>query len=86
MEWDLVSFLPEVQDYILPEFKRLEWVGATNVALSPLQSLVTHTMDNSLFYHNIHFAFNTIAIVTSMALFALGCHRCQMIHRERRRL
>lgn len=86
MEWDPVSFMPEVRELILPEFKRLERLGATNVALSTLQSLVTHSMANPPFYHNIHFAFNTIAIVTSMALFALGCHRCQLIQRERRRL
>ena len=86
MEWDPVSFLPGVRDFILPEFKKLERLGATNVALSTLQSLVTNNLDNPPFYHNIHFAFNTIAVITSLSLMALGLHRCQLLRRERRRL
>ena len=86
MDWDPVTFLPEIREFVLPEFKKLERLGATNVALSTLQSLVTNNLDNPPFYHNIHFAFNTVAIATSMALFALGVHRCRLLQKERRRL
>ncbi|NBR25620.1 MAG: hypothetical protein EBU08_17940, partial [Micrococcales bacterium] len=86
MDWDPVTFLPEIREFVLPEFKRLERLGATNVALSTLQSLVTHNLDNPPFYHNIHFVFNTVAIMTSMALLALGLHRCRLLQAERRRL
>jgi len=86
MDWDPVTFLPEVREFVLPEFKKLERLGATNVALSTLQSLVTNNLDNPPFFHNIHFAFNTIAIATSLALLALGLHRCRLLQQERRRL
>jgi hypothetical protein len=85
MDWDPVTFLPELRDKVLPEFKRLERLGATNIALSTLQSLVTASLDNPPFFHDIHFVFNSLAIVTSLALFALGIHRCCLLKKERRR-
>jgi hypothetical protein len=85
MDWDPVTFLPGVREFVLPEFKKLERLGATNVALSTLQSLVTNNMETPPFYHSIHFAFNSLAILTSLALFGLGVHRCRLSQAERKR-
>ncbi len=85
MDWDPVSFLSEYQSIILPEFRKLERLGATSSTLATLQSMAAAQLENPAFFHDIHFGFNVIALLTSLALLILGLHRCAIITRERRR-
>ncbi len=85
MDWDPVSFMPDVRDQIIPEFKKLERLGATNIDLSTLQSLVTNQMDTPPLFHNIHFGFNTVALITSLGILSLGLYRCCVIRKARRK-
>ncbi len=61
MEWDPQTFLPELRDYVIPEFHRLQRYGASKVTLAQLQSNIAHSQDTPAWYHSIHFSGNTIA-------------------------
>jgi len=86
MEWDPVSFLPDTRELLIPEFKKLERLGATTVTLSTLQSIATNRLDETPMLHKIHFGFNAIAVFTAAVLFTLCVHRYHSIHQERIRL
>jgi len=65
MDWDPVNFLPGVREKLLPEIQKLGRMGATMTSLSTLQSMVASRIeDTSSMFHNIHFGFNSITIVT----------------------
>jgi len=69
MEWDPQTFLPELRDYVVPEFHRLQRYGASKVTLAQLQSNIAHSQDTPAWYHSVHFSANTIAIATAI----IGC-------------
>jgi hypothetical protein len=85
MDWDPVSFMPELRDLVIPEFQKLERLGTTSVDLSTLQSLATAQLITPPFLHKIHFGFNTIAAITATALGTLAAYRCYLVRAERRR-
>jgi hypothetical protein len=85
MDWDPISFMPELRDLVIPEFQKLERLGTTSVDLSTLQSLATAQLITPRFLHNIHFGFNTVAAITATALVTLAAYRFYLIRAERRR-
>jgi len=76
MDWDPVSFMPEFQDLVLPEFRAMsDQLGPSAVSLSTLQSIVASKMQTPSFFHSVHFTFNTITLIIAILLLALGIYR-----------
>jgi len=88
MEWDPTTFLPEIRDYIIPEYQRLQRYGQSRVALSQIQANVAASLDSPKWFHNFHFSGNGVAIITSAILVLLALYKCwsarQQAARERR--
>ena len=52
MDWDPISFLPGVREYLLPEIDKLSRMGATVTSLSTLQSMVAYRLEDlNPFFH-----------------------------------
>ncbi len=85
MDWDPISFLSDFQTIILPEFRKLERLGATSSTLATLQSMAAAHLESPAFYHNIHFGINWLALCNSFGLVLLGICRCVSIVQDRRK-
>jgi len=74
MEWDPVSFLPDFQSMVLPEFRKIsDGVGPSAVSLATLQSIVASRLMVPRFFHPLHFTFNAITfIIVALLAFAGG--------------
>jgi len=83
MEWDPQTFLPELRDFVLPEFHRLQRYGQSRIALSNLQSVMAFTADAPAWFHNIHFSGNAVTIFLIIILLAVLTYR-SLISRARR--
>lgn len=77
MEWDPLTFLPDLRDYVLPEFHRLQRYGQSRVALSALQTAMAQYQDSPAYWwHNVHFSGNAITVCLLSALLVMGLFRC----------
>ena len=63
MEWDPHTFLPELRDFVLPEFHKLQRYGQSRIALSNLQSVMAYTKDSPSWWHNIHFSGDVLTVI-----------------------
>ena len=68
MDWDPLSFMPEMQAEIMPAFTRLKRAGAESVSLPVLQSLIASGPPVPFIYHKTHFVFNLVAGLCAIAL------------------
>jgi len=83
MDWDPVTFLPGVRQYLIPEIAKLGRMGATMTSLSTLQSMVASRLeDPSEMFHFIHFGFNFVTISLTTLLVGLICYRLFLSYRE----
>jgi hypothetical protein len=85
MEWDPLTFLPDLRDYVIPEYHRLQRYGASRVSLAQLQSNIANLQDTPRWYHNFHFSGNTIAIVTAAIGLCITLFMCIQSQRKRAR-
>ena len=83
MEWDPASFLPNIRDYIIPEFNRLQRYGATRVALSQVQANVASSLEQPQWYHNFHFSGNSVALITAIVGLLIAAYMCVQSRRRR---
>jgi len=84
MEWDPVSFLPDFQSMVLPEFRKIsDRVGPSAVSLATLQSIVASRLSVPRFFHPLHFTFNAITIILVGLLVFVGGHYFYQRFRER---
>jgi len=75
MDWDPVSFMPEFQDLVLPEFRAMsDQLGPSAVSLSTLQSIVASKMQTPSFFHSVHFTFNTITLISARTICCFPFH------------
>jgi hypothetical protein len=85
MEWDPQTFLPNLRDYVIPEYQRLQRYGASRVSLSQLESNIANLQQTPLWYHNFHFSGNTIAIITAAVGLVITLFMCVQSQRKRAR-
>ncbi len=83
MEWDPHTFLPELRDFVLPEFHRLQRYGQSRIALSNLQSVMAYTKDSPSWWHNIHFSGDLVTVILVVIVLLLTVYRC-LVSRARK--
>lgn len=84
MDWDPVSFLPGVREFLLPEIQKLGRMGATMTSLATLQSMVASRLeDPSSLFHWIHFGFNSLTVGIVIAIGFLLGYRCIAVYRAK---
>jgi hypothetical protein len=72
----ILTFLLNLQDYVIPEYHRLQRYGASRVSLSQLQSNIANLQDTPLWYHNFHFSGNTIALISASVGLVVTMYMC----------
>jgi hypothetical protein len=76
MEWDPENLVPNLENMAIPELRKLQDVGASQVMLSTLQSIVAAKIDDTpSFFHHIHFAFNILTIIILLLTILYGIYR-----------
>ena len=84
MDWDPVSFLPGVREFLIPEIRKLGRMGATSTSLATLQSMVASRLDDvSGMFHWIHFGFNGLTIFLMVILVLILGYRCFLVFKAR---
>lgn len=84
MDWDPVSFMPGVREYLLPEIQKLGRLGATTTSLATLQSMVASRLEDiSGTFHWVHFGFNGITISLVLGLVCLIGYRAFVLYQRR---
>lgn len=84
MDWDPVSFLPSVREFLLPKNQKLGQMGATMTSLATLQSMVASRLeDPSSMFHLIHFGFNALTMGLVIAMSCLLGYSCLIIYRTK---
>lgn len=76
MEWDPTTFLPDIRDYIIPEFHKLQRYGMSRASLATLQANVANSLDYPKWYHKIHFSGNTISVITAVIGMLITAYMC----------
>jgi len=85
MDWDPITFLPGVREFLIPEIQKLGRMGATMTSLSTLQSMVASRLeDSSSTFHWIHFGFNSLTVGIMLGLGGLIAYRCFTVIQARR--
>ncbi len=82
MDWDPVSFLPGVREFLIPEIQTLGCMGVTTTSLATLQSMVASQLDDdSRMFHWIHFGFNGLAVFLLVILELILGYSCLLVSR-----
>ena len=84
MDWDPVTFMPGVREFLIPEIDKLHRMGATVTSLATLQSMVASRLEDTYpFLHNIHFGFNSLTILLAGILSFIVVYRVYTVCQER---
>ena len=84
MDWDPVSFLPGIREFLIPEIRKLGRMGATTTSLATLQSMVASRLDDvSGMFHWIHFGFNGLTVFLMVILVLILGYRCFLVFKSR---
>jgi len=85
MDWNPQTFLPDIRDYVIPEFEKLRRYGQSRVSLGQLQSVLATMRENpAAWYHDLHFSGNALALACSAIAMFLGVYKCAQMTRRRR--
>lgn len=85
MDWDPITFMPGIREFLIPEIDKLNRMGATMTSLATLQSMVASRLEDvHPLFHYIHFGFNSLTIILSSITFFFICYRVYTVYQNRR--